>query len=66
MKIGDGTEDGRNLIVGNRLEGVYVVNSAQEQDQNALAVNGNNGGFSADGGLDANPNLIFQMERYAG
>lgn len=62
VKIGDGTEAGRNLIVGNRLEGVYVVNSAGSQDQNTLAVNGNNGGFTQNGSLGTAPNMVFQMD----
>lgn len=57
VKIGDGTEQGRNLIVGNRLEGVYVVNSADFQDQNRSSTDG----FLANGSLDASPNLIFQL-----
>ena len=57
VKIGDGTEEGRNLVVGNRLEGVYVVNSADLQDQNASST----AGFLANGSLDARPNLIFQL-----
>ena len=58
VKIGDGTEAGRNLIVGNRLEGVYVVNSAGIQDQNASST----AGFQANGSLDTRPNLIFQLD----
>ncbi|MGZ0170505.1 MAG: beta strand repeat-containing protein, partial [Planctomycetales bacterium] len=36
-KIGNGQVEGRNTIVGNRLEGVYYVNSANDQDQNLLS-----------------------------
>lgn len=40
-RIGDGTEPGRNTVVGNLQEGIYYVSTAQAQDQNLLSTDVN-------------------------
>ncbi|MCX7420271.1 MAG: right-handed parallel beta-helix repeat-containing protein, partial [Planctomycetia bacterium] len=60
LQIGDGTVEGRNSIIGNTLEGVYVVNSSDgTQSQNVPSSNA----MSATGDPNARPNMMLNVDR---
>lgn len=59
-KIGNGQIEGRNTIVGNRLEGIYYVNSSEDQDQNLLSTN--DASRQADGTIRGWPAAILQID----
>jgi Ca2+-binding RTX toxin-like protein len=60
LQIGDGTAEGRNTIVGNNLEGLYVVNSADPgQSQNVPATTA----MSANGSVFNRPDIMLNVDR---
>jgi len=59
-RIGDGLESGRNVVVGNRQEGIYYVHTAEAQDQNLLSTNGNS--RLANGAVNAAPAAVLQID----
>ncbi len=58
--IGDGLDSGRNVVVGNRQEGIYYVHTAQAQDQNLLSTNPNS--RLANGAFNTAPAAILQID----
>jgi predicted outer membrane repeat protein len=59
MRIGDGTTEGRNSIIGNNLEGLYVVNSADAgQSQNQLSTVP----LSANGSVFNRPDIMMVVD----
>jgi Ca2+-binding RTX toxin-like protein len=58
--IGNGEEAGRNVVVGNRQEGIYYVSSAEFQDTNLLSTNGNS--RLANGDVNGSPATILQVD----
>ncbi len=60
IQIGDGTEAGRNTVDGNALEGIYVVNSAdQAQSQNVSS----GVAMQAAGDVFARPNMMLNIDK---
>ncbi|NQV25260.1 MAG: hypothetical protein HQ518_12930, partial [Rhodopirellula sp.] len=59
-KIGNGQVEGRNTVVGNRLEGIYYVNTANNQDQNLLSVDPNS--RQSTGNVQSWPAAILQID----
>ncbi|MHC4875350.1 MAG: choice-of-anchor Q domain-containing protein [Planctomycetota bacterium] len=60
IQIGDGLESGRNVVVGNRQEGIYYVSTAERQDQNLLSTDGNS--RLADGSVGGAPATILNVD----
>ena len=59
LQIGNGTVEGRNTIVSNNLEGLYVVNSSdQTQSQNVSS----SVAMSANGGVFNRPDMMLNVE----
>ena len=58
--IGDGLESGRNVVVGNRQEGIYYVHTAEAQDQNLLSTNANS--RLANGAVNTAPAAVLQID----
>lgn len=59
-RIGDGQESGRNVVAGNRQEGVYYVTTANVQDQNLLG--SNQASRLATGDTSSRPAAILQID----
>lgn len=59
-RIGDGSEEGRNTVVGNLQEGIYYVSTAQAQDQNLLSTNANS--RMNNGSIVNVPSTILQID----